>query len=155
MGTLRPAPDERLMARADALLWLMQKLNAANQSVPKLSTARVEGVNEKLDYPGLQAAADRLARSAAHVSWSADMTSSVLGVLARVAPDFRKELPAQQHAMRAERLVIALDRLLASSPRPSAETELNELFKLTQSLPDFDPARFGGTLEKLARALEK
>ena len=112
-------------------------------------------MNEKPDYPGLQAAADKLARSAADVSWSADMTSSVLGVLARVAPDFRKELPAQQHALRAERLVLALDRLLASSPRPTAEADLNELFRLTQSSPDFDPARFSGALEELARALEK
>lgn len=154
-GTSRPASDEKLIARTDALLWLLQKLDAANQRVPKLSTARVEGANAKPDYPGLQVTADKLARSAAEVTWSADMTSSVLGVLARAAPDFRKELPAQQHALRAERLVLALDRLLASSPRPTAEAELDELFKLAQSLPDFDPARFSGALEKLARALDK
>ena len=155
LAALRPASDEKLIARAGALLWLLQKLDAANQRVPKLSSARVEGVNEKPDYSGLQAAADKLARSAAEVTWSADMTSSVLGVLARAAPDFRKELPAAQHALRAERLVLALDRLLASSPRPAAEAEIDELFKLTQSSPDFDPARFSGALEKLARALEK
>jgi hypothetical protein len=83
------------------------------------------------------------------------MTSSVLGALTETVPDFRKELPALRHALRAERLVLALDRLLASSPPPSAEAEIDELFKLTQSLPDFDPARFSGALEKLARALDK
>ncbi len=154
-GISRPAPDEKLLARADALLWLLQKLDAANQAVPKLSTARGEGVSAKPDHPAVQAAADQLARSAADVSWSAEMTASVLGVLAGAAPDFRKQLPAQQHALRAERLVLALDRLLASSPRPAAEADLNELFKLSQSVPDFDPARFSGALEKLARALGK
>jgi hypothetical protein len=152
-GASRPAPDEKLIARADALLWLLQKLDAANQRVPKLGTART--ANTKPDYAELQAAADKLARSAADVSWFAEMTSSVLGTLARTAPDFRKELPAQQHALRAERLVLALDRLLASSPGPTAETELDELFKLTQSIPDFDPARFSTALEKLALALDK
>jgi hypothetical protein len=151
-----PALDERLIARADALLWLLQKLDAANQTVPKLSIARAEGVNAKTDYSGMRSAADKLARSASDVSWSAEITSSVLSVLARAAPDFRTELSAQQHALRAERLVLALDRLLASSPRTNttAETELDELFKLTQSGPDFDPARFSEAMEKLARALD-
>jgi len=76
-------------------------------------------------------------------------------VLAKAAPDFRKELAAQQQAWRAERLVLALDRLLASSSRTTAQTQLDELFKLTQSVPDFDPARFSGALEKFARALEE
>jgi len=154
-GTSRPASDEKLIARADALLWLLQKLDTASQGVPKLSPARVEGLNKKPSYSELQAAADKLARSAADISWSTEMTSSILVTLARAAPDFRKELPALQQALRAERLVLALDRLLASSPRPTAEAELDELFKLTQSVPDFDPARFGGALEKLARSLDR
>ncbi len=149
------ASEEELVARADALLWLLQKLDAANQNVPKLSTARVDAAKATTDYAGVQAAADKLARSASDVSWSAEMTSSVLGTLARTAPDFRKELPAQQHALRAERLVLALDRLLVSSPGPAAQAELDELFKLSQSRPDFDPTRFSGALEKLARALDQ
>jgi hypothetical protein len=153
--TSRAASDKGLVGRADALLWLLQKLDAANQTVPKLSATRVEGVNAKTDYSGVQAAADKLARSAADLSWSAEMTSSVLGVLAKAAPDFRKELAAPQQAWRAERLVLALDRLLASSSRTTAQTQLDELFKLTQSVPDFDPARFSGALEKFARALEE
>jgi hypothetical protein len=148
------ASDEKLIARADALLWLLQKLDAAGH-VPKLSAAPVKGVNEKPDYTGLQVAADKLARAVADVSWSTEMTSSILGTLVKAAPDFRKELPVLQHALRSERLILALDRLLTSMPRPSAETELNELFKLAQSVPDFDPARFSGALEKLARTLEK
>ena len=154
-GASPPASDEKLMARAEALLWLLQKLNSANQRVPKLDPTRVEGVNVKPDYSELRASADKLARSAADISWSGEMTSSVLGALAAAAPDFRKELPAMQHALRAERLVLALDRLLASSPRVAAEAELDELFKLTQSVPDFDPARFSGALARLARALDQ
>ena len=56
-----------------------------------------------------------------------------------------KLAPAVQ-ARRAERLVLALDRLLSALEekaglKPASE-KLNELFKEVQSLPDFDAAKF-------------
>jgi hypothetical protein len=140
--------NENLSARADALLWLLGKLDEANATVPRLNTARG-------DYSAVQSAADNLARAVAETTWSAEMTSSILTALAKTGPDFRSDLPKQQHALRAERLVLALDRLLASAPHPNADTPLNDLFKLTQSLPDFDPARFSATLDQFKLALEK
>jgi hypothetical protein len=140
------AGNENVSARADALRWLLEKLEWSNASVPRLNTMRG-------DYSAVQSAADKLARAAAEIPWSAEMTSSIVAALAMTGPDFRAELPKQHHALRAERLVLALDRLLASAGHPKADTHLNELFKITQSLPDFDPARFSAALDQFKLAL--
>jgi hypothetical protein len=137
--------NENVSARADALLWLLEKLDESNASFPRLNSARG-------DYSGLQSAADKLARAAAEITWSAEMTSSILVALAKTGPDFRGDLPKQQHALRAERLVLALDRL-ATSPNRNADLHLKELFQLTQSLPDFDPARFSAALDQFKLTL--
>jgi hypothetical protein len=143
------AQDDKFAVRAAALLWLLKKLDVAESAIPRLAADEKGAPN----HAALQVAADKLARSAAEIVWSSEMTSSVLAALAKTGADFRSDLPAQQHAFRAERLVLALDRLLASSPHPSADAPLNELFKLTQSLPDFDPARFSEKLDDFARSL--
>lgn len=52
-------------------------------------------------------------------------------------------VPRAVQARRAERLVLALDRL-------APDAELGELFKLAQSLPDFDPVLFAAALRKFA-----
>ena len=61
-------------------------------------------------------------------------------------------------AYRAERLVLALDRLLASLPakqRPAAaNSQLDTLFRLAQSIPDFSPADFARELAVFEKALE-
>jgi len=152
--SIRHNPDEKLTGRANALFWLLQKLDEANRGLPP--TLRLNGPsNTPPDYSALHSAADKLARSAAEINWTAEMTSTFLATLAKTGPDFRAELPAQQHALRAERLVLALDRLLASTTRTSADARLNDLFKLTQSLPDFDPARFSAALDEFARTVDK
>jgi hypothetical protein len=149
--SVRHDRDEKLAARADALYWLLQKMAGTSQRVPKLAAPRVDGSSPaRPDYSALHAAADKLSRTAAEADWSVEMTSSILAALAKTSADFRAELPAQQHALRAERLVLALDRLLASTPRSAAEASLNDLFKFAQSLPDFDPARFSAALDKFA-----
>ncbi len=52
---------------------------------------------------------------------------------------------AAAHARRAERRVLALDRLLVGGDPVAllkAEPNLSRLLQLAQSLPDFDPAAF-------------
>jgi hypothetical protein len=151
--SVRHQPDDKLQARADALLWLLQKLDGPHIGLTTLPSLRNKPSEGNSDYAALQSRADKLARDAAGMNWSSDVTSSFLLVLAKTGADFRVESPAPQHALRAERLVLALDRLLASRPRPSAEALLNDLFKLAQSVPDFDPARFSIALDKFALAL--
>jgi hypothetical protein len=53
--------------------------------------------------------------------------------------------------------VLALDRLVAALPELKSneplQTALNQLFKLAQSVPDFDPAQFATALDQFAHAL--
>jgi len=67
--------------------------------------------------------------------------------------DFSK----QYHARRAERLLLALDRLVAAFPElknnEPVQSALNQLFKLAQSIPDFDPKQFSAALDKFSAAL--
>jgi len=59
-------------------------------------------------------------------------------------------------ARRAERLVLALDRLVAALPELKnngpVQSALNQLFKLAQSVPDFDPKQFADALQKFSAA---
>ena len=86
------------------------------------------------------------------------MTRNALTVLANSSGSFREAAVSQnQQARRAERLVLALDRLVAALPelknnRP-VQAALNQLFKLAQSVPDFDPKQFAEALEKFSTAL--
>jgi hypothetical protein len=80
----------------------------------------------------------------------------VLTRLAATHSDFLvTEVPALAHACRAERLVLALDRLLAALPageRPAdASARLDDLFRLVQSQPDFVPAKFSRALAAFAQ----
>jgi hypothetical protein len=57
----------------------------------------------------------------------------------------------------AERLVLALDRLVAALPElqhnQPLQAALNKLFKLAQSVPDFDPKVFASALEQFSNTL--
>jgi hypothetical protein len=105
----------------------------------------------------VQSAADRLAKSAAEMSWSGKETLQCLGKLARTAADFRDgDIHQAVQARRGERLALALDRLTASLDKAEAsrlEPQVKEIFRLAQSLPDFDPVAFAKVLEKLAEKL--
>jgi hypothetical protein len=86
------------------------------------------------------------------------MSRRALATLAATGDEFRQSSLADQfQARRAERLVLALDRLLAARkgarPNNSADANLNRLFTLAQSLPDFDPLEFAGVLNQFAKSL--
>lgn len=126
--------SERLSARASGLAWVVSQ------------AAQALGIAETTP--------EGVARTAAARKWSMADTSRVLQALANTKGDFQMAQigPAVQ-GRRAERLVLALDRLLAASPESvakAAENELNTLFLLAQRLPDFAPARFAAGLEALA-----
>ena len=101
------------------------------------------------DFEGYQRNADKLAQEKSEMAWSSANTSDCLSKLAMTSEDFLKDtFPATLQARRAERLVLALDRLLAAENNHKADAELNQLFKLAQSIPDFDPKEFAAALEK-------
>jgi hypothetical protein len=68
-----------------------------------------------------------------------------------------KTYSSQELARRAERLVLALDRLVAALPElknnQPVQSALSQLFKLAQSIPDFDPKQFSAALQKFSTAV--
>ena len=83
-----------------------------------------------------------------------DAPFTLLRRLATTHTDFTDaQVETALHAMRAERLVLALDRLthaLAPELRKSLDEPLAALFAQVQSRPDFHPGNFAASLQKLA-----
>ena len=94
---------------------------------------------------------------AAELEWSHALTRQALQRLAATHTEFADaNIPRAQQARRAERLVLALDRLTAPLEKAALaklEPDLKELFTLAQSLPDFAPEKFAKTLEAFAKKL--
>ena len=106
----------------------------------------------------IQGELDRSAQRYAAMSWSDDITRKMLLAAANTGAAFRDTAVSQNlQARRAERLVLALDRLVAALPEmknnESVQSSLNQLFKLAQSIPDFDPKEFAAALDKFSAAL--
>jgi len=110
-------------------------------------------------FPLAQKISDGLARKAAGMKWSSNLTKSILTSLANTGSHFRKKGSAQPiQARRAERLVLALDRLvlaLDKKLRSALDADVSQLYALIQSLPDFEPPKFAEALEKFAGKLAK
>jgi hypothetical protein len=132
-----PAATEHLLPNWQALVWLLRK------------GAQLEAAGD--DAPAMLPAADALARTAATMPWTTAETRRWWKALTGSAADFRDtRLPQPVQARRAERLVLALERLaVALGYERAAEAEIQRLFALAQSRPDFDPAAFAFTLEAL------
>ena len=142
--------DPKLNAGWQATLWLVQK-TATAVSFPDLPTGN--DPNPENAATALKAA-DQIARQAAQMPWTADFSRKAFQTLASAGSDFRKgELPNELQARRAERLVLGLDRLNHDLPGKAVDAELNALFALAQSIPDFDRDAFAEALEKLRETL--
>jgi hypothetical protein len=100
---------------------------------------------------------DKFALTVANLDWTPTNTSKCLNLVAsgRGFTNWSKDVSGQ--ARLAERQVLALDRLVASSPElktnEPAQSALNQLFKLAQSVPDFDPKQFADALQNFSAAL--
>ena len=142
-------PGEKLIAPWAGALWLLQKLDGLDSALPALKSA----ANATQAHP----AADTLARRAAEMEWSHDLTRQALQRLAQTHAEFADaKTPSLQHARRAERLILALDRLTAPLDKAALaklEPDLKELFALAQSIPDFAPEKFAKALESFAKKL--
>ena len=142
-------------ARWSALVWLLGQCSPDSSPSP---FSRLSSDQTPAAYAAALDAADAAARQAADTNWSPDAVKTVLRQLAATHPAFRASgVSAPVLARRAERLVLALDRLIASLPvneRPKAGGEpLDRLFQLAQSVPDFEPADFAAALARFEQAL--
>lgn len=150
--TQETSPDEKLKDRWLALYWLMDTVRNGvglikSESMP-VASATVENASS------IQRGSDADAKYYSGLTWSGELTGKALSALAGSAGSFRETGITQLlQARRAERLVLALDRLTAAENNHKGDAELNQLFKLAQSVPDFDPKEFATVLEKFSAAI--
>ncbi len=148
---LAAKPDERLLARWRAGVWLLGKTDAGKKELP---------VGE--NFAAMQGAADKLARDAAKALWTKEQVLKQLTIYLAARGEFTDpKTNRQEQRRRAEVLVPALDRLWQGWKKQggggSAEfdTALEAANLLAREQDDFDPARFAAALEPLALAAAK
>ena len=153
----RAAPAKALAQRWQGLLWLLQKTDGLDADLPTLQGVALALSAENLQQA--QAASDQFAQQAARLEWSTDLTRKCLQQIAASHADFRAPADKAVQARRAERLVLAVDRLVAAlDQKPvnaALETAVAHLFQLAQSVPDFDPAAFATALEQFSVKLNQ
>ena len=153
-------PHSETTNRWAALLWLLRQAQWANGDEFKFALESL--AIEEAGFAAAQRWADQLARAAAESEWTEVRTRQTLAGLAGTASDFEAgKAPQLLQARRAERLVLALDRLTQALPatkNQAVSEALNRLFAGAQSLPDFDPNQFAKDLKefhtRVASALE-
>lgn len=133
------------------LVWLMVRSGKIDSSLPAPPDITFRPNLE--NFERVQKWSDDLARAVAGLSWTNQMTEAALVALAGTSADFRASVPQPVQARRAERLVLALDRLFGAQKSPQANHELDELFNLSQSRSDFDPAAFAAALDKFSQSI--
>lgn len=148
--------DPVLIDRWQALLWLVRKTTAMDATFPSFEKILFDPISA--NFTAAQQLSDKLASHSAAYSWSASLVRKILAELAGAKKEFMDATIAPSlHARRAERLVLALDRLTLALPldasTPETREELDKLFKAVQSLPNFDPARFADRLARFQLTL--
>ena len=163
----KKSPEENQRLRSGSLVWLLEKIRTADSNLsaiappafaPVSSSAKLNSSELQEIFGGVQSRSDQFTRDVMTINWTDEMSRKFLSVLAGSSDSFRDvNLPQPLLARRAERLVLALDRLVAALPElktnEPVQTSLNQLFKLSQSIPDFNPQQFAAALEKFAAAL--
>ena len=149
------APSQSQINRWAGLAWLLQTALPNRPMPPPPPTLPGKAAEAA---PGLQSWSDEVARDAAAADWSPERTHALLSALADSGPSFHAAVGSRDLlARRAERLVLALDRLVTALPElksnAPAQSALNELFQLAQSVSDFDPVKFTAALERFSRAM--
>jgi len=149
------SPTENQINRWSGLAWLMQIVTTNSVLETPPPTVPDDPVKTAGSF---RSGSDEIARSAAAANWTDEMTRNYLFELASSSDPFRAaSLPQPVEARMAERLVLALDRLVAALPElknnEPVQSALNRLFKLAQSIPDFDPKQFAAALEEFSKAV--
>jgi hypothetical protein len=145
----------RTFEQWQALLWVVGK-SGSDQQLSGVSTNAASSTNTLRQLHEL---ADKLALRASSMSPGSNFVSSTMLSLAKARGDFTDSKPAAAElCSRAERLVLALDRLALSSSeqtRLRVDDELNQLFRLVQNRQTFDRSAFAEHLQKFESALAR
>ena len=154
------SPTENQINRWSGLFWVSKiALRSISDMVgdKTLPTAPAEAVEAA---EPVRSEADKTAQHYAAAAWTDDQTRKMLFAVAASSGSFRDSSVSQNlQARRAERVVLALDRLVAALPElknnEPVQSSLNQLFKLAQSIPDFDSAKFAAGLDTFSIALAR
>ena len=152
-------PDSAEVDRWKGLAWLLGKATAQQTSLP-VFVSPAETTNHAL-FATTQGQADSLARRAAESRLSDDLAKQLLRVLVATDSEFvvSKETPPDLLFRRAQRLVLALDRLsnALSSHAPGAAKNLAlaQLFQDIRSRADFQAPRFAEHLRSFRATIEQ
>ncbi|HYT61688.1 MAG TPA: multiheme c-type cytochrome [Haliangiales bacterium] len=145
------SPGQTLVERWAGLFWLVQAAGEVEGHLTGVESNSTARTAEQFDQ--VQRWSDRFAKEVAALRWSEERTRRCLALLAnRQAAFSDRKIPIPLHARRAERLVLALDRLVTglgdSSGDPTLNRALDRLFDDAQSLPEFDPNQFANNLKE-------
>lgn len=143
---LRETYGPDLVAQEKALLWLLELVpgvDATNVSADRLAATT--------------AWSNQLAQTISGRDWKPEMSADALAALSATSANFTdNSIPLPERELRAERLVLGLDRLFKSlHPEPSApgQAELSALFAAVQDRDQFNPQKFSSLLQKFADAV--
>jgi hypothetical protein len=138
-----------------ALLWVAGKTNP-DQEVAGISTNAASSTNSLRQ---LHEISDNLALRASSMPLKSNFVSSMMFSLVKTEGEFAdSKLAAGELCARAERLVLALDRLAHASPEKTrllVDDPLNQLFRLVQNRQTFDRFTFAGHLRSFEGALSR
>ena len=139
-------PDLTEINRWKGLAWLLAKATAQQTNLPLIDPPA--GATSSAVFTGTQQQADLLARRAAESRLNDDIAQQLLHAMAATDPEFivSKETSPDELFRRAQRLVLAIDRLSVAlsraSPDLTRDRALNQLFDDVRSRADFQPGRF-------------
>jgi hypothetical protein len=151
-------PDPMEINRWKGLAWLLAKATAQQTNLPLIDLPA--GATSSAGFAGTQQQADLLARRAAESQFSDDFARQLRRALAEADSEFvvSKQTAADLLFRRAQRLVLALDRLSVAlsrtAPDLAKDRALNQLFDDIRSGTDFQPVRFAEHLRSFAATIK-
>ncbi len=152
-------PNAEEINRWKGLAWLLAKTTAQQTNVPVIG--QPGETTSPVVFTGAQEQADSLARRGAESQLSTDFARQLLRALAETAFEFviSKETSADLLFQRAQRLVLALDRLSVAVTHAGAgeakNPALTQLFEDVRSRADFQAPRFAEHLRNFRATIER
>jgi hypothetical protein len=148
---LAKQPDDSLVQRWKALVWLLRKTDAGRKELP-----------EGADFAAMQSAADQFARSAARATWTKGAEQAAMKTCIAASAEFENsKLDKTEHRRRAEVLVPAIDRLWTAWKKEGAiesqpvEQGIEAALRIAREGEDFDPPKFAAALREIEKAVGK
>jgi hypothetical protein len=152
-------PEEGEINRWKGLAWLLAKATAQQTNLPVIDPPA--GPTNSAVFAGTQQQADLLARRAAESRLNDDIAQQLLRAMAATDSEFvvSKETSQDELFRRAQRLVLALDRLSVAvtheRPGTAKNPAVTQLFEDVRARSDFQVQRFIEHLRNFRATIER